>query len=299
MTCPRRFAAPAALLLAVVCWGLSPVATRLLVTRISPLALLILRSAVASLCFLPVLLRARVGRWPATDVRRTVLCGLVGTMGYQVPVVYGVRWVAAGTTGLLVATEPAWIALLSMLIAGERPAWRVWGGLVLAAAGVVGLVGWVDLSAARPAGAGLILLGAVMWAAYSVAVRPLSRAYGAFASTGATTVTGALPLLLLSDRELLSSGVRLDAAGWGALLLLAVGSSVVATVLWNYGLASMPAARAGLFLHLVPLVSVLGGNLFLDEPIGTGTVASGAVIVAGVALAQADPAHRRTSGARA
>lgn len=58
MTCPRRLAAPAALLLAVVCWGLSPVATRLLVTRISPLALLILRSAVASLCFLPVLLRA-------------------------------------------------------------------------------------------------------------------------------------------------------------------------------------------------------------------------------------------------
>lgn len=53
----------------------------------------------------------------------------------------------------------------------------------------------------------------------------------------------------------------------------------------------------GLFLHLVPLVSVLGGSLFLDEPLGTGTVASGAMIVAGVALAQAEPAHRRTGGA--
>lgn len=67
-----------------------------------------------------MLLRARVGRWPAADVRRAVLCGLAGTMGYHVPVVYGVRWVPAGITGLLVGTEPAWIALLSMLIAGER-----------------------------------------------------------------------------------------------------------------------------------------------------------------------------------
>lgn len=297
----KRLAAPAALLVAVFCWGLAPVATRYLVTRMNPLHLLILRSGVAALFFLPALLRARVGRWPAADLRRTVLCGLAGTMGYHVPVIYGTRWVPAGITGLLVATEPAWIALLSMLIVGERLAWRVWAGLVLAAVGVVAVVGWGDLDAARdpflPAGAGLILLGALMWAAYSVAVRPLSRAHGALASTGATTLAGTVPVLLLSDRGLLTAGAGLGPAGWGALLLLAVGSSVVATVLWNYGLARVPAARGGLFLHLIPLVSVLGGRLFLNEPVGIGTVAGGAIIVVGVALAQTEPAHRRAGEA--
>jgi drug/metabolite transporter (DMT)-like permease len=61
---------------------------------------------------------------------------------------------------------------------------------------------------------------------------------------------------------------------------------MVATILWNYGLARMPGVQAGLFLYLVPLVSVVGGILFLHEQMNAQTIVSGLSIVAGVVLAQ-------------
>ena len=73
--------------------------------------------------------------------------------------------------------------------------------------------------------------------------------------------------------------------------------TVLSTVFWNYGTAKTSAARAGPWLYLVPLTSVLGGHLALGEQISASTVAGGAMIVAGVAITQFQP-RGSSSGVR-
>jgi O-acetylserine/cysteine efflux transporter len=127
----------------------------------------------------------------------------------------------------------------------------------------------------------------MMWAGYTLGVRSLSRRYGALTCTGVTTIFGALPLLLWTSVQPSSVGmVELPPVGWAAFLLLAVGSTIFANILWNYGVARMPGTQAGLFLFLIPFTSVLGGSIFLHELITPVTIISGLLILSGVSIAQ-------------
>jgi drug/metabolite transporter (DMT)-like permease len=279
-----------ALLLAVTCWGLLPVATRYLLAYLDPLHLLLFRFLLASLLFLPVLIRVKRQGWPLLDMLRTGGCGCASIIGYNVTVTYGIRWLPAGIAGMIIATEPIWIALFSIIVLRERPRCSVLLGLLIATSGVLALVGWsteaTTFSGRVWIGAGLTLLAAMMWAGYTLAVRPLSRKYGALTCTGVATILGALPLLAWGNTQLLSSRMELPLPAWGAFLLLAVGSTMFANILWSYGVARLPGTQAGLFLYLIPFVSVLGGSIFLHEVVTAGTVVSGLLVLSGVVIAQ-------------
>jgi drug/metabolite transporter (DMT)-like permease len=281
-----------ALLLAALCWGSAPVATRYLLAYFNPLPLLLLRFLIAAIFFLPMLLALRTFSWSRGDWVLAIFCGLTAIIGYNVTVTYGLRWIPAGIAGLLIATEPIWIALISMGLLRERLRWPVVCGLLLSLVGIAILFGTASLESfahGNPtflAGAALTLLAAVMWAIYVVAVRPLSCKFGARSSTALTIVLGTIPLLAFGNTHLVPRVIALPFAAWIALILLGIGSSVVATICFNYGAARTSSSRAGLFLYLVPLVSVAGGGLFLHEQIGSTVIVSGLLIMAGVALAQ-------------
>jgi drug/metabolite transporter (DMT)-like permease len=165
-------------------------------------------------------------------------------------------------------------------------------GWCVAIVGVLILLRWSNTLATTFAdevwaGAGLTLLAAMMWAGYTLGVRSLSRRYGALTCTGMTTLFGALPLLLWGGVQPPFTGVvELPVEGWAAFLLLAVGSTICANILWNYGVARMPGTQAGLFLFLIPFASVLGGSIFLHELITPVTIVSGLLILSGVSIAQ-------------
>jgi drug/metabolite transporter (DMT)-like permease len=286
------FLTPGALLLAALCWGSAPVATRYLLTYFNPLPLLLLRFLIAAICFLPMLVSLRTYPWSKRDGVLAIFCGMTAIIGYNVIVTYGLRWIPAGIAGLLLATEPIWIALISFVILRERLRWQVITGLLLALAGIAVLSGTASLTSfasGNPtfiAGTALVLLSAMMWAMYVVAVRPLSRKFGARSATAVTIVLGTIPLLAFGNTNLIPRVIALPFAAWASLILLAIGSTVVATICFNYGVARTSSSRAGLFLYLVPLVSIAGGGLFLHERVGPTVIMSGLLIIAGVALAQ-------------
>jgi len=98
-------AGTAAGLAAVSIWGMAPVATRALVLQLAPLPLLVLRMGVASVVLLPWC--GPVLRGPGRKyVPRLIVAGLLGMVGYNLPVTIGLQWVRASTAGLVLASEP-------------------------------------------------------------------------------------------------------------------------------------------------------------------------------------------------
>jgi drug/metabolite transporter (DMT)-like permease len=91
----------------------------------------------------------------------------------------------------------------------------------------------------------------------------------------------------LAPVALLWEGVpRLDLTplGWAAVLVLGLGCSAATYALWNWGVARVPASRAGVFLKPEPPAGALLGVLVLGEAWGPRTVVGGALII-GAAVA--------------
>jgi drug/metabolite transporter (DMT)-like permease len=283
---PGSGAGTAAGLTAVVIWGMAPVATRALVLQLAPLPLLVIRMGVAAVVLLPWC--GPVLRRPARRfVPRLIVAGLLGMVGYNLPVTIGLQWVPASIAGLILASEPVWLLLLSAVFLGERVSGRCWAGAAVALAGVAVLAGPGVLAsrggARELAGMSLIALGTLLFAAYTLMLRPVSRACGPVPATAASTVAGSLPYAVFAGTVTSSQLSRLPAAAWGELAFLAVGSIVVGMLAWNFAVARLPGPRASLLLYLEPLVSVTGAVALLGERLSAGLAAGGALILGGIA----------------
>lgn len=283
-------------------WGLAPVATRALVTSLPPLEVAGIRFTISAVAYLPLVALAVRSPGVRADLRALLIVGVAGITGYNLPATIGLRHVPAGTAGLLIATEPVWIAVIASAVRRRPPDRRVLAGLGLSAAGAIALVGDeahtlpATVGARFLAGSGLILFGAFMWGVYTVALRPLTERHGALATSALTCVLGSLPMVALLP-FVLPSGRPVGTREALLLLALAIGSTVGATILWTHGVGELGPERAGVFLNLVPVVSVLAAAAFLGERIGTATLAGGAAVLAGVTLASTAPAPERIAAA--
>jgi drug/metabolite transporter (DMT)-like permease len=274
-------------LVAVSLWGLAPVATRAAVAHLAPLPLLVLRLALASLVLLPwaVPVFRRLRRRSAG---RLAAAGILGLVGYNLPVTVGLQWLPASTAGLLLATEPVWVMVLGRVFLGERGV-RAWLGSAVALGGVAVLAGPGALTGADGyralAGAGLVLAGTLGFGAYTIVLRPLSQAYGAVPATAASTVVGTLPYLPFAGTLSGAGLTGLSPAVWGELAFLALGSTAAGMLLWNRAVLAGGTTRVSQLLYLEPVVSVAGAVAFLGERVSLVTIAGGLLVLAGVATA--------------
>lgn len=275
-------------LVAVILWGLAPVATRAAVAHLGPLPMLVLRLTLASVVLLPWAVPVFRGL-TSRSAGRLAAAGLLGFVGYNLPVTVGLQWLHASTAGLLLATEPVWVMVLGRVFLGERGGARAWLGSAVALGGVAVLAGPGALTGAHGyralAGAGLVLAGTLAFGAYTIVLRPLSQAYGAVPATAASTVIGTLPYLPFAGTLTGAGLAGLGPSVWGEVAFLAFGSSVAGMLLWNGAVLAGGTTRVSQLLYLEPVVSVLGAVVFLGEPVGLVTIAGGLLILAGVAIA--------------
>ena len=291
----------AAGLVAVCLWGLAPVATRAAVAHLAPLPLLLIRLAAASLVLLP-------WAWPVfrrlrpRSAGRLVAAGVLGLVGYNLPVTAGLRWLPASTAGLLLATEPVWVLVLGRLFLGERGGVRPWLGSAAAVAGVAVLAGPGAINGAvggvggyrALAGTGLVLAGTLAFGAYTIVLRPLSRELGAVPATAASTVVGAVPYLGAAGTLPGAGLAHLGPAVWAELAFLALGSTAAGLLLWNVAVLAGGVTRVSLLLYLEPVVSVLGAAAFLGEHVTGVMLGGGLLIMAGVAIASTGRDHGKS-----
>jgi drug/metabolite transporter (DMT)-like permease len=274
-------------LVAVTLWGLAPVATRALVVQLAPLPLLVLRLSLASVALLPWCLPV-ARRLDRRAAGRLVGAGLLGIVGYNLPVTVGLQWLPASTAGLLLATEPLWVLVIAFFALGQRPGRRAWAGSAVAMGGVLVLAGPHAMAAGAGlrglAGIGLVLAGTIAFGGYTLALAPLSRDYGALPATAATTVAGTVPYLAFAWMIPGQKLAALQPMAWGELVFLGLGSTVTGMLLWNRAVAAAGSARIGPLLYLEPVVSVVSAVLLLGERVSAATVAGGLLVMAGVAV---------------
>ncbi|MBI2719310.1 MAG: DMT family transporter [Rhizobiales bacterium] len=286
-----------ALVFAVTMWGLIPVAMRYLILATSPNAAMVLRLYPAGVIAVAVLLVVGVKPIAWRDWGRIAIAALAGNVAYQVLAAHGMQSVPASWTGLIFGLEPVFIALFAVVLAGERlTAWLI-AGIGLALLGTLALMlgsSLVPASEVSPLGLLLVTLSTMGWGIYTVAIRPVSQRLGAFEVACLALGLSALPMIFFVPPDLPQVAQSMDLSQWLAVGFAVVFGTFLATAAWNYGLGHMESSLAGVFLYVQPIVAAAGGIVILGEPPTWPLAAGGALIIAGVALAQFGPRLRRT-----
>lgn len=283
---PLHFLAP---LGAVLIWSGNMTINQLTVGAIAPSSIAFLRWVLALAVLTPFLApaawrhRATLRReWP-----KLAVLGLLGMGLWQ-----GLAYMAAETTsatnmGILAAMVPLLTVLLSALILREPPSLGGVAGGALALVGVSILLGrgnplsLLELTVAK--GDALMLVAATCYALYGVMLKrwpidlpPWVLLYGQVI----------FAVLFLLPPYLLGPMTPVDSSNVGLILYAGIPASIVTTFLWMLAIRRIGASQASIFINLMPLFSAIIAMLALGERIALFHFLGGALILAGVIMAQ-------------
>lgn len=188
------------------------------------------------------------------------------------------RNLTAATGALLLFGAVQMTMLACALVAGERLRASQWLGLLLALAGLMGLL--LPGLAAPPLTGALLMLGAgIAWGFYSL----LGRGVGDPIAATAGNFLRAVPFAVALSLALF---IHADVDGAGAVYAVASGAiaSGLGYVLWYAALPAMTAASAATIQLSVPAIAAAGGVLLLAESLSPRLVIASAAILGGIAV---------------
>lgn len=240
-------------------------------------------------------LRKPAAEAPLTAPTRRLLFleSFLGNFLFSICMLFGVSMTSAVSAGVIMASIPAVVAVMSWVFLREQIGIRTWAAVACAAAGIA-LLGLArpaheaTTSAAGTAWLGnLLVFGAVLCeAAYAVIGKKLTGALGPKRITSIINLWGfalVTPFGLYQAASFDFGSV--NPGTWLLLLFYSLAASVWTVWLWMTGLKRVPAALGGVFTVMLPVSAALVGVLVLGESLAGLQALAFAIALAGVVLA--------------
>ncbi len=277
------------LLIAVIIWGWTFVATKICLAYLSPLELMGLRMLISSPVLLGLIRLKGISLGSVRRERRLILGMGLFAVHFLIQIT-GLKYTSAANSGWIIAISPLVMAVLARLLLKEKLGRGTIGGITVASAGVVLLVSrgeFRELAWLSSVGDWLVLASAHTWALYTIATRDLSRAHPPLAVTFATVCplgVGILIVMIFTSRAATFTNLSVEAVG--ALFFLGVLGTGLALWFWQEALAQVGATEAGIFLYIEPIATTALAVPYLGESFGAAVALGGAMVLPGVWMAQ-------------
>lgn len=271
-----------------IVWGTTYLAIRIGVTDLPPMLFAGLRWIIAG-AMLTILLNLRGYPFPKfEDLKHLAVVGIALIGIANGLVVVAEQWIPSGLTALILSTLPFWIVgLESLLPKGPKVNWFILSGLLLGTSGVI-LVFTRDLDITLEFNlflGGLCLFGAVIswslgsiyWKYKQLSVRPIMGA------SIQMLVAGILQTLLgfaLGEQD----SFQLTQNGFFALAYLILFGSIIGYASYIYSVSNLPLSLVSTYAYINPVIALLLGWYFLDEPLTTTVFIAAGLILIGVSL---------------
>lgn len=264
-------------------WGASFLFMRIAAPEFGPVPLIFVRVGVAAL----ILGTALALRGGLRELRRSALpLAVLGSFNTAIPFsmyAFATLSLSAGLSAVLNAAIPLFGALIAFVWLGQRLHRTAILGVVTGVAGVL-VLAWPRLTTEADHTALLAALAANAmygWAPHYArhhlsGVPPLGVATG-------SQIAAALLLLPIAIAQWPDASP--SPRTWTAALLLAVGCTAIAYVLYFRLIARAGPVIALAVTYLIPVFGVIWGAIVLDERLPVSAFAGGALVLAGVALA--------------
>jgi drug/metabolite transporter (DMT)-like permease len=295
-----------ALILVQVFFGLSYLASKVLLDFIPPRAWAVVRVISAALILLAAvrLLRRKIPTAPR-DLGLLAVFSIFGVVINQVLFVEGLARTTPAHSSIIMTSIPVGTLLFGVLLKRESiNRWKILS-LAVSFAGVmlVILSGPGGIAAAESGlmapnpvlGDVLTLLNALSYAFFLVISKRLLTRTDPLGATAVLMCFGAIGIAAIGTPALVAaplSGVPLHV--WGLGLYIVVFPTALAYVLMYWALKKTGSYVVALFIYLQPLIASALSAVLLGERIGLPIIAGGALIFVGVYLALQSSGAPRT-----
>lgn len=294
---PARPAVPGTLLatvysaFAALCWSGNHIVGRAIAVDAPPLAVGCIRWLIPALILAPFARPYLVRDWP--EIRRTwgtiLILSIVGGAVFGTLQYVGLKFTTALNVSVLNSVAPVFIVVAGWLLFADRVGLLQALGIAVSFAGVLAIItrGHPDALSRLVFNVGdlVILFNMGLWALYSASLRKRGAMHWVSFTfiLAAVSAVATMPFWLA---EHLSGAILQPTTGnLAALAFVGLFPSLLAYAAWSRGVEVLGSARAGVFLHLIPLYSALIAGAALGERIEPYHLAGFALILAGVALA--------------
>lgn len=270
-------------------WGTAMVAMKGVLAHTTPLFMGGLRIAPAGLLVIGVALlmgKAQPKGWRAW--LWILLFALVDVTLFQGFLALGLSHTSAGLGSVMIDSQPLVVALLALILYGERIGLWGWLGLGIGVGGIscIGLpdewilqlgsgewlhqdwqqfLDWQYLTQITQSGEFLMLLAALSMAVGTVMIRQVCRYTDPISATGWHMVIGGIPLFIGSGLWESEQWGHLTHTDWLSIGYAAVFGSAVAYGLFFYFASKGNLTSLSSLTFLTPVFALIFGNLFLSE----------------------------------
>jgi drug/metabolite transporter (DMT)-like permease len=279
---------------AVIFWGFSFIATKVVLREIHPFTLLTLRFGIGGFLLLLVQLqkdRQFLKSFSSRDWLSIILLAIVGISGHTLLQAYGLLYTTAINTGWIIAIMPICIVIAARFYLGEPITLRKFGGIFLGFVGMALVIsrGVFSLSIfglGSTFGDFLVLISALTWTAFTVGGRGFLSRFSPLTSITPIMMVGCLIIFPFTWIKWEWNALfHLSLSGWMSILFLGIFCSGLAYLFWYWALEKKDSSVVGLYLYLEPFVTLIGAYFLLKEEIHWVTLMGGGTILLGVNLA--------------
>ncbi len=280
------------LLLVAVIWGGSFIVVKEATAEMDPLVLGAVRFLVATplMVILLIVMKANP-RVPRKEWPSLIVLGLTGVTLLYVLQYIGIAYTNASTSSVLTDMDVLFIVLLSFLLLHEPVTRLRILGIGLSFIGVIVVVfSNIDVASMTVStqfilGSVLVVSSSLCWGVFSIVGKRLLQTYNEITIMTYAFALGTLFYLPIVGGSLVSSLQRTSLFGWGAILYLAVVSTIIAYLGWYYALKRVDASQAAVYLNFIPLSTILMAIL-LGEHMTVAFFVGAGLIIYGVYLTQ-------------
>jgi O-acetylserine/cysteine efflux transporter len=265
-------------------WGLGFVFAKGAINHFPPILLMAFRFSLTALVlvwFTPLPVRKFFQLFKIAIVAAAIQYSLTFT---------GVKGLEAGLASIIVQLEVPFLVILGALLLREKPGYKKWIGIAISFVGVAIMSQQDELSGSFISIA-LVLSGCFAWALGQVMIRKLKDVSGM--QVTAWIAVFAAPQLFFMSAVFEDGQVEAIRTAnplvWWTVLYLGLIMTCLGYYFWNTLIRHHDVSKVAPFLLLLPVFSVLGGNVFLGETITLEKFYGGATILLGIGVIVLNP----------
>lgn len=285
-----------ALLTIQVLFGINYLASKVIVTEMSPAAWAVLRTSGAFLVLALVALGGRRRLPRGHDIWLLAVCALFGVVFNQGFFLEGLSRTTVGRSALICSQIPTFVLLFSVLARQERLTLRKSLGFAAGVAGVLVLLGADRFTLDRRYLAGdlLTLTNAASYALFVVLSRRVMSRNDPLAATAVVFFFGAVGMMIYGGKTLLTTDFSVITPGlFWVMVYVVLGATVVTYFLNLWAIKRVQATRVALYIFLQPVIAAVLGFVFRDEDITPRFLVATALVFTALLLRDGSPKPKR------
>ncbi|MEL6406557.1 MAG: DMT family transporter [Chloroflexota bacterium] len=284
-----------------ILWGINLVLGRFGLTQFDVWTFTGYRLIISVIVFAVLITILPNRRWPR-EWRVWRDATIVGVFGTALPLLTStgsLYFQSAGVTSLLATTGPAFIVTSAHFLLPDAKLTRTAAtGVAIAMGGAIliialGETGLPDLTEANPIGYFMVIGTLFVDSLVAVYVRRRMQSYDTFEVTSVrmlAAMCAVIPFMFVFGNfmtpitTLGDVTASITLSGWSALLFSAIGSTVIAQLLFFYVTRTFGTTKLAISMYIVPVTALVSGVVFLGETVTIGMGLGMVSIVTGIYL---------------